>query len=60
VTTFPVLARKRAAFYDYLRERLAEWKKEAGGKCSAGRYLEAGALQSLRIADGSGDDGRSS
>ncbi len=30
LSTFPVFARKRPMFYAYLRERLAEWKKEVG------------------------------
>jgi hypothetical protein len=59
LTTFPVLARKRPAFYDSLRERLAEWEEEVGKRRSAVRYPEAGALPSLRVAEGSGDDGRS-
>jgi len=30
LTTFPVFARKRPAFHQFLRERLAEWKAEEG------------------------------
>jgi hypothetical protein len=28
LTTFPVLARKRPAFYAFLQERVAEWRAE--------------------------------
>jgi hypothetical protein len=30
LSTFPVSARKRPAFYDYLTKRLVEWKEEVG------------------------------
>jgi hypothetical protein len=52
LSTFPVFARKRPAFFAYLRERLAEWQR-------AIRYPEISALPSLRVAEGPGDDGRS-
>jgi hypothetical protein len=52
LSTFPVFTRKRPAFFAYLRERLAEWKKEAAGRDTLARYLEAPALRALRVAEG--------
>jgi hypothetical protein len=58
LSTFPVLARKRPAFFAYLRERVAEWEEEVGKRRNASRYPEAGALSGLGVAEGSGDDSR--
>ena len=31
LSTFPVFARKRPGFYAYLKERVRQWRVEAGG-----------------------------
>jgi len=59
LSAFPVFARKRPVFFAYLRERLAAWKEEVGGTRGPSRYPDAGALPSLRVAEGSNDDERS-
>jgi hypothetical protein len=52
LSTFPVFARKRPAFFAYLRERLAEWKEEAAGRAAGVRYPEVPPLPLLRVAEG--------
>lgn len=57
LSTFPVFARKRPAFFAYLLERLAEWKEEAAGRRARVRYPEAPARAELRVAEGP-DEGK--
>ena len=51
LTTFPVFACKRPAFFAYLQERVAEWKEEAGGR-SYRESRRAAASPTLRAGEG--------
>jgi hypothetical protein len=41
LSSFPVFARKRPAFFAYLRERLAEWAEEVGRRTGVTTYTAA-------------------
>lgn len=51
LSTFPVFARKRPAFFAYLRERLAEWKEEVGGRRATVRNAPRPTAADLRVTE---------
>jgi hypothetical protein len=56
LSTFPVFARKRPAFYAYLQERVREWKEETG---ATKKFYPAPSDRDLSKAAESGTDYRS-